>query len=368
MIFDFHADDHIDPPFSHFWVWGLAVVFMYYIFRSAIDLAKFRRMARDADAAVNPEAPLAAGARFLCGRVEYAEGESKAIAVHVQQHGTESQSKNGWSHRWTETKRTVHAHPFYVRRPNGERVRVEPGEHPLLIDKPDQMVWKQRTQRTRIATLAPGEEIIIQGVLARGHDPESRDVTAYRNAGHGWVMTPARGERMEVSAEKLGERHRKRARAFGWAIFYLLCVSAVINLFFWPYHIRFFRGKDTCAEVTWKNTFVSIDSKGRRSTHYKVNVRAEAPGTPHFVRELDDSDWEQVEVGTVLGFRHVPQWVSMSDLGLGTSTHIISIIAALLLGLGGPGIYAGTRDYRRWYEGNLTDSGSGRLPLSAPEA
>jgi hypothetical protein len=366
VVFDFHANDHIDPPFSHFWVWGLVGTLVYCILRSVLHRTQSLRLAREADAAVNSDAPLAQGTRFLCGRVEYAEGQSNAIAVHVEQHGTETKGKNSWSHRWTEMSRATHAQPFYVRRPNGERVRVEPGDEPLLVDKPDQKVWKQRDRRTRIATLTPGEEVIVQGVLGKGHDPELRDPSAYRNTGQGWVMTSARGERMEVSAEKLGERHRKRASAFGWAIFYLIGTLTVVNLLFMYYHVRLFMGEDTCAEVTSKNISYTRDSKGRRTSHYNVNVRVEAPGTPNIVRELDDSDWEQVQVGTVLGFRYIPGKLSLSDLGAGTSTHIMTIIFGVLTGLVGWGIYTGNRDYRRWYEGKLEDSGSGKLPDPPP--
>jgi hypothetical protein len=362
VVFDFHANNHIDPPFSHGWVWGLVGILVYCIIRSLLFRAKSLRLAHESDAAVDPKAPLAVGNSFVSGRVEYAEGQSSAITVHVEQKGTESKTKNGWTHRWTESSRTTNAFPFYVCRPNGERVRVEPGAKPLLVDKPDQIQWKERTLRIRIAALTRGEEVIVQGKLGKGHDPELRNGGDYRSSGQGWVMAPIDGDRMEVSTEKRGERHRKRARAFGKTLRSLLGTLALVNLIFLYYPFRLFGGVDSCAQVLKKDTSISSDSKGRRTTHYNVHVLVDTPDKPILTRELDDSDWDQVQTGTVLAFRDVPIWRSMSELGTGASTHILTIIFGTLAVMIGAGFYAGTRDYRRWYEGKLEDSGSGQLP------
>ncbi len=362
ILFDFHADDHIDPPFSHYWVWGLVGTLAYCILRSIMQRAKALRLARASDTAVNPQAPLTTGDRFVCGKVEYAEGQTTAITVRVVQYGTETKTKHGWSHQWKELNRATEAWPFYVRRPNGERVRIQPGNAPLLVDKPNQITWHERASRTRIAALAPGEDVIVQGALVKDHDPESRHGSDYRSSGQGWVMHPPTLGRMEVSTEPLGERHRKRARAFGKTSIYLLIALALTNLIFLQYPFRLFGGVDTCAEIVRKDISISTDSKGRRNIHYQVFVRVNASESPILTRELHDSDWEQVEARSILAFRYVPMWRSASELGSSTSTHFLSIIFGTLVTIIGVGIYTQTRSYRRWYEGNLEDTGSGKLP------
>lgn len=360
--YDFHYDDHIDPPFSHAWVWGMNGMLVLCVLASVIHRARAYQFARQADDALDPHAPLTQGARFISGRVEFAEGQTTAISVHVEQNGEESKGKNEWSHTWTEVQRTTNAVPFYVRRPSGERVRVEPGENPILIDKPAEIVWANRYRRTRIAKLTGGEEVIVRGQLTQGPDPESQEGGGYRSSARGWVLAPGRGQRMEVCAEKLGDRHRKRARSFGSTIAALFWMIGFVNLFFLNYHARFFYGEDTCATVTNKNISISIDSKGRRTLHYEVRLAVDAPDKPNVLNELDDDDWERFEVGAILGFRNVPQFPSKSIVGTDTSTHVLTIIFASLFALLGFGVYMGTRNYRRWYEGKLNDQGKGRLP------
>ncbi len=357
-----HANDHVDPPASHVWVWTLIGTLTLLILACFRHRAVSFRRAREADAAVDEQAPLAPGQRFVSGRVEFAEGCESAVQVHVEQHGTETKSKNGWNHQWKESGRKIFANPFYVCRPSGERVRVEPGADVLLVDKPDQMIWTQKTTRTRIAALTPNEKVIVEGVLGRGHDPEMRGAADYRTSSHGWVMRPLPGERMHLSAEPLGERHRKRARAFMGSAIWLVVLTGFINLLFITYHASFFFGEDTHAQITHKDSYVTTDSKGRRTNHYRVFLSVDTPGEPRLDRELDYDDWKKVEQGMVLSFRHVPSWHSASDPGEGASIHGLPLGFAVLAALLGLGIYFGTVGHRRWYEGRLDNSGSGRLP------
>ncbi len=363
---NFYSDDHIDPPYSHMWVWGLNGMLVCCALLSAWQRSRALHWARGADAAVNPNEELRPGSRFVCGNVEYAAGQTNAISVHIHQFGTETKSKNNWSHSWDETSRTTIAEPFYVRRPSGERIRIEPGENPLLIDKPDQMKVHSAATRTRTAKLTPGEQVIVRGSLNRGVDPEAQQASDYRSSGQGWVMTPIRADRMEVSAEKLGERHRKRASAFATTIAALFWVALFTNLFFLYYHFRFFEGIDTCAKVARKNISTSTDSKGRKTLHYMVYVDVDTSNRPQLEGELDDEDWELVEPGMNLGFRYLPDHPSKSIVGTDTSLHVAAVFFTTFLGALGFFLYTGTRDYRRWYEGKLNDRGSGRLPDFPP--
>lgn len=361
-VLDFHPNDHIDPPFSHIWVWGLTGLLIYCMIRSVIHRLQSNRMAREADASFKPDATLNLGAQFVSGRVEYARERSLAIAVHVEQVGTERKSKNGWNHKWTETSRKTQAEAFYLRRPNGERIRVEPGENPLLIDKPDQIIKSRRDLRTRMATLTPGEEVIVQGELTKGEDPEAGNGGDYRRVSQGWVMRPAKGRRMEVSAEKLGDRHRKRANSFRQTAWAMVWIVGFVHLLFVYYDIRLFGGEDTCATVKRKDIVVTTNSKGQRTNHYTVYLDTDEPHPQLLSDTLDRSDWNQVNAGDVLAFRYVPSRPTMSIVGTSTSTNIMTIIFAAIVGLVGAVIYTGTRDYRRWYEGRLDNTGSGQLP------
>lgn len=362
ITFDLHADDHIDPPYSHLWVGGVLCVLVYCMIRCLMQRAQSLRLAREADTAFDPNAPLTDGTRFISGKVEYAQGRKNAIAVHVLQAGTESHSKNGWSHEWKEFDRKTHAEPFYVRRANGERIRVEPGSDPFLVDKPDQILGISRDRRERIAILTPGEEVIVQGVLTKGKDPESHGAGNYRSTEQSWIMKRRPKRRMEVSAEKLGDRHRKRAKSFQGAFIALIWVMVITNAFFAFYHVRLFQGEDTCGEVVRKEISYSQSKKGSRSTYYDIDLRVDAPGNPKITVHLDKSDWGQVNYGSILGFRHVASHPSISLPGTGTSVYIWSIILAAFTTLIGYGYYTGSRDYRRWYERKLIDRGSGKLP------
>lgn len=362
ITYDFHADGHIDPPTSHYWVWGLNGMLVCCMLLGAFHRARSLYWARGADAAVNPDEKLAPGSRFVCGKVEYADGQTNAISVHVEQLGTETKTKNGWKHAWQEVDRRIEAQPFYVRRPNGERIRIEPGDDPLLIDKPDEMKWHARDRRTRIAALTPGEDVIVQGTLTQGPDPEAQQVGDYRSTRQGWIMTRFRNARMEVSTEKRGERHRKRARAFSSTIAALFWVAGFVNLFFVYYHIRLFEGEDTCARITRKDISITKDSKGRTTHHYDVYLDVDAPGRPQLNDELDYDDWNVVEKEMILGFRYVPNRPTKSTLGTDVSTNFMTIIFAALVGAVGLAVYTGTRSYKRWYEGKLENTGSGPLP------
>lgn len=362
IVLDYHPDDHIDPPYSHIWVWGLTGLLVYFFIRSVIHQALSNRMAREVDTSIDPNAALTLGTRFVSGKVEYAQNESIAISVNVEQEGSESKTKNGWSHKWTEVKRATHARPFYIRRHDGERVRIEPGENPLLVDKPDKIVKTRKDLRTQIAALTPGEDVIVQGELTKGRDPEAGSGGGYREVGQGWVMHPAKGQRMEVSAEKLGDRHRKRAKSFGQTAWAMVWILGFVHLLFVYYDIRFFGGEESCATVERKDIVVTTNSKGQRTSHYTVYLRMNDPVPQKLSDTLDRSDWEQVEPGAVLAFRHVAARPSMSSVGTSVSTNVFTIIFAVVAGIVGFGLYGGTLAYRRWYEGRLDENGSGPLP------
>lgn len=361
-VVNIYPDNHIEPPLSHALVWPLVIAWITCLTVASRRRAQALRTAADADAGVNEGAPLAAGAKFISGVVEYAEGETRAVEVHVEQRGSEYRVKNGVRHKWSEVARETHAHPFYVRRPDGLRVRVEPGSDVFLVDEPDEMDWTERTRRTRIARLTPGENVIVEGELHRAHDPEVREAT-YRTDGRGWVMRPPSDYPLHVSTEPLGVRHRLRAKAFRNAIIGLCASGLVSHAAIASYYARVFTGWRTTADVVKTDFFTTRDSKNRPTTHYRVFLSVAWPEEVTLDRELDFYDWQNVRKGQSLYFRHVTYWPWASNPGTGSSLHAGALLIALLGALGSAVVYIRAQLFHRWYEGKLEDDGSGELPF-----
>lgn len=359
---DVHADNHIDPPVSHVWIWFLLGMLGFLFIRALRHRSALLRRGIEADEAFDKHAALAPGMRYVYGRVELAEGCDSAVSVHVEQHGTETKNKNSWSHRWTETGRETHAKPFYVRTPRGERVRVEPGTDVLLVDDPDGMIWTERTTRTRIATLSLKEEVIVEGTLDRGHDPELREAALYRGSAQGWVMRPIAGGRMHISAEKLGERHRKRAQVFRSAAVAIAIMAGLVSLLSGCYMGSLFLGTDTTVNVTDKRHYTTKGSKGSTTHHYEVTLKLRGPDAPQMRRELDSSDWAGITPGMTIAYRDVPAWRTLGDPGWGASIHVLLAILSGVAAFVGLAFFTGAISHKEWYDGRLDDQGSGRLP------
>lgn len=360
-IYNFTASGHVAPPGAHIWAGAITgLLAVLFLISTRKGMSEFRKAAQ-ANALVKEDAPLAIGHRFIRGTVEYADGSELAVAVHVEQTGKEVQNKGKWSHSWKETNRQTHAVPFYVRCANGDRVRVEPGSDVLLVDEPARIVWKEKTLRKRIAELTVGETVIIEGVLIRGPDPEARGGHSYRDNTTGWIMRPARGEKMHLSAEDLGIRHEIRAKDYDSTGAVLRFLVIFIQLFFLTFYARNLLGTDSCAQVISKDTYVT-KGKNSSTTHYRVWL--DVPGTDwgKVDRELDRDDYKKVDKGSILAFRRVntSAWLSMP--GYGSSLNIAALVTAIVFGLIGVGVFLGTVYSRRWYEGRLDDAGSGRLP------
>src|SRR5262245_46714252 len=103
-----------------------------------IARARSRRRARAADSAFDASAPLGTGPSFVAGVVEHSRGADVAVKVVVELRGREWKTAKGRTvHCWEEVRRRTSALPFYLRHASGERVRVEPGNEPVLVDALD---------------------------------------------------------------------------------------------------------------------------------------------------------------------------------------------------------------------------------------
>lgn len=367
-----YEDGHVDPPLSHVMV-GLPELALLLGFVLLVAQAlRARRRGRDAEAALDPEAPLRAGETFVVGTVELAREAPCAVRVRIEQAGTETHTKSGWTHRWAEYDRETEAHPFYLRHPSGERIRVEPGAEPLLVDAVD--AWEQTGTllRTGVAELSPGERCIGEGLLERAPDPERRDGDrGYRDMAQGWVLRPAEGERLHLSTEPLGRRHRLRFRGLLKAAVIGLGIALGAQLFVGTYLARLFVGERIRAEVESKRHYTTRTSRGGTNQHWEVVARwpvsePQVRGWERYAGDLDELDWQRAREGRPIWVRHVEGSELARGFGAGSSVPLVLYALFLLAAFVTLGIWGGALRHRRWYEGKLVHTGSGRLP--APEA
>ena len=95
-----------------------------------------------------------AGDTVLHGVVE---AELAPIRVEIDQ--------QGYHGLWAETKRRIVATPFTLRTAAGDRVRVEPDQHVLLMRTIDHTIQRSEKLRTRVAELPPGDLVYLAGAL-----------------------------------------------------------------------------------------------------------------------------------------------------------------------------------------------------------
>lgn len=266
-------NNHIDPPWSHLVILGLDVLAIVAVVWCVREYLAAQRAAQQASSTEKSILPLHEGARFIAGHAELAEGAKTAIRITITQEGTQREHRTKFTHKWTEIDRVVDIQPFYVRTAAGERVRVEPPQDVMLVDKLDQMEWFEMARRRRRAELTAEERAIIEGVLERGADPEMRSEHSYR-AEHatGWIMKATARQGMRVSTESLARRHELRARAFFWTVVLavVLCVGAIGIVF--PYRIRVLFGKTIAADYVGKETFTTPSGKRGVTIHHAVRI------------------------------------------------------------------------------------------------
>lgn len=328
---------------------GLAVVLWRYYLAEAARAA----------AALDPSARLVEGPAIVAGRVEHAEGRATAVRAEITQEGSENESSGSWSHKWVEFDRRVEVAPFYLRRSDGERIRVEPDPEVFLVDDMDGCILVDRARRIRVAELVPDEHVIARGTLQRDLDPEARS-QAYRDSPTGWVLRPSRRGDMHLSSEPLEARFLRKARFHRNAAFIVAGITLLTHLVLLNFHRRYWSGTTEVATVTDKRTYITTDSDGDDTTHYQV--RARAPWGADVVDDVSVHDYGRVDVGDRVAIVHVDR--ELAQLGSGASMHV-----ALCLGLAGGLVWMvalygfAARRARPWYAPGVKvkDTGSGRL-------
>jgi hypothetical protein len=360
-VIDIEPRYHMDPVFSLV-LFSLLVVGLISLLIYGIALArKWLLAGRAADQAGESGAPLATGEGLVCGVVELDEGTPFAVVVEVHQIGQEKEGKGGWRHSWKENQRRTFTNPFWLRHSSGERVRVLPGEEVTLIDRTDIVVHDLPTERFRIVELSAGETVIVKGVLASETSPSS-DQGYRESAPRTWVLRQALGEKLQLTAEKLGDHHRRYARSFikrivfGWIPCTLLAAALC-----GPYLVRVAMGE---------HSSVLVESK-----HYSPQDEDTGPTWSIVYRELDGAegqdpfdfeDWEMVLVGDMMAFVFVPEHRGASIAGAHSTLYLPSWLLAFFVVLTCFGIVSGPPP-KLWYEEeSLVENGAGRL--SAPKS
>jgi hypothetical protein len=218
------------------------------------------------------QVPLAPGeSRVVAGQVEVDGTDPVAVEVEVEQRVSNHRNKNGAWHIWTETRRSVRVAPFYLVRPDGDSIYVEPDEDARVVDLLATKYPLDAPQhRVRSADVRRGEEYFVYGDVARG--PHARALEGYRG-GLGWIVRAPRRGRMLLATEAIRDRYEARV-AFLRAGGVLLALAFLLlhALFTAPFFVASFFGTHTTALVTATDTYVTT-SKNTHTTHYTLTAR-----------------------------------------------------------------------------------------------
>ncbi len=315
-------------------LFGFAIV-RYLVFRN-------RWLRAVAIEAAPPQA--GAGSVLLRGHVETEDGRP-AIRFAIEQHGTETQNKNQWTHTWKETTRQVHVRPFHLRLADETRILVVPDEKVNVVDDLVTEAFKS-PKRRRVSEVSAGEAIWVRGVLRReGRADGGR--SAYRGGGEApLVLRRSPLEPLDISSGNLTSKFAR------WRGFYRVSVIAfailfgVVHLgFFGSYYAQWAFGREETATVTGTHMYA------RKKTRYVIEAKL-ADGT-----EVSDDvssslfDLAQRRVITEVPFRVVPSAPWMHLIGSEPAASIALTFFAMLSLLGATIVFfLARRHHMPWYE------------------
>jgi hypothetical protein len=345
------------------------------MFLVAVALAWIHRRRARAEEALDPAAPLADGSAVLFGVVEGEAGEvgedDPPVVVTIHQHGTETYTKNGTFHAWKETARQITARPFYLRRADGARVRVEPGEGVVVHDGLLRTArHRARDERSRVAEVRAGEQVHISGELMGAGAPARRG-SAYRGAATDPVLVPPRLAPMVISNEPPGDTEKRRQRFHAFSAVALAAALAFAWGVVLPDYARLLLDGQVVrvaptAVRTWQVWVKPKNGAGHYETRYALRAEALAPDGPvtleaHCGEALYRcAGWGRcAEVPFVVAAHHP----SVSQIGeratISNMQTMVLVLMALFLGAIYPLAALGTRP---WYaRRKVNDSGRGGL-------
>jgi hypothetical protein len=236
-------------------------------------------------------------------------------------------------------------------------VRVLPDEGVLLVDGLGPAVASERTRRTRVGELSPGERIFVRGVLS---GVAGAGTSVYRDAAATpTVRPPARG-RMLISSEPLGERYHARARFHrAWAIGFLVAL-AVHSVWFGPFYDRLLHGAAVTATVTDLGSYTTT-RKGHTTRHYVVDADWQGAALH---AEIDGASFRALEIGGPAPFFVVPARPGNHNFGAVATADVSGLaVWSVLLILLAAAYASSSRATLPWYlRRRFTETFNGHLP------
>ncbi len=343
-------------------VYGFGVLGLLGLLGTALRrMMRFGDEAAKAEQAMERDSVLSAGPAIVVGVVETARDSDETVTVEISQFGEETENSGSWSHSWKERDRRVRVAPFYLRRPSGDRIRIEPTKEVFLVDDMDGHILVNQTERIRFAKLVPNEEVVAKGILRQDFDPESTS-QAYRDAPRGWVMSGSgRGRPLFISSEPLAARfERMRSfhyRAAWWFFAFFLAMQAVHC----SHHARILTGESDLAEIVKRYTYITTDDDDVETTHYALKVTTRWGGS--YTSDISRDVYFDVQEGMRIPINHAGE--SRVQLGGRPTMHIFAVcFAALILVLLALFYRYRIRAKRPWYSSKVQNKGSGRLNAS----
>ncbi len=351
--------DHVGHTWLLISVYGFGVLGFATLIAIALwRMMHYAKLAEEAETAASKDSELSVGPAIVIGIVEQSRESEETVTIEVEQKGSESESSGTWSHAWKEVDRRVRVAPFYLRRPSGERVRIEPTKKVFLIDDMDGCILVNTSRRVRIATLTPGEEIIAKGVLRQDYDPEGMS-SAYRSLPSGWVLSaPSSKTPLFLSSEPLGARFQKTRRFHYKSAIYLFLLFVLMQVLNTADHARVALGTSEQAIVIDRHSHRTVDEDDKITTHYVI--QSSPPGRDVFSAEVSILAYRTYQEGMKIPIVHdggyYMQYGTRPTLHL---AYLLLSMGILLVTCIAYGYLLAKR--KPWYAGEVNDTDSGRL-------
>lgn len=366
------AASRVDPGTS------AAVVFFFAVLPLGLVAAwsalwwRHHRRRAAAERALDARAPLKDGHAIVLGQVELEPGATgPAIELAIRQQGSDVRGKNGWFHRWTEYSRTVRVRPFWIRTPNGQRVRVEPDENVALHDDLSRTRRVAHFERVRSAELTVGETVHVRGTLFNAS--RAGLDAAYRANAAEPVLRPSRFAPMVVSTEAPGATAGLRARFYGrWLVALAALAVALPAAIFPTAALLALTGRTVLARPVatrhWQQYVKPKNRPGYYVDHYGLRSVYRGDGRDHVL--ADECGVEAWTCAARNACAAVPYTVSaLSDevvqVGDGAQLSDARVFLVVVSGLAllvGFGVSAFRT--RPWYlKRRIVDGGSGQIPV-----
>ena len=350
------ADDHLGAGASSVLAHGVSLALFGAIVVALLCWRRYARDARRARSAVDPDSELGEGPAIVVGEVQRVASSSVAVKVEIEQEATEKENSGSWSHKWTEVDRRVRVAPFYLQRPQGERIRIHPTEKVFLVDDMDKWIHFDHLRRRRIVELVPGETVIARGVLRRDLDPEGQP-HGYRDAPIGWILDPPHHQPMHLSSEPLEARFVRWRRFHLSAAALLLAVLVATQLTLLGYYKRVL-GETSSARVFSMYHYTTEDDDGDDIDHWEVT--STTSWGAQFTAEVDHDSWLRITEGSRVPIRHFNH--AAVQYGSQPTLHLIAAIILLCLAAAAVIAYAvWTRRAKPWYAAKVVDRGDGHI-------